>query len=472
MAVAMEHVINPYIKFKSGRNAAHEILSFLLEVEEDINAALSGSLELQNGTNFNKLTAADIRLALFARARARGGVALCIRNILLESVLKLEKTSGFAGLIAVLSCISVIKSKMHAIMSNNNHETVDLDDDIYNISCLSRRASKDMAFDTIRRYLGNPLASSITLQACNMTGHNGQIYVDKEYTSSTSIELTNGYTFPVSIESNFALSTKLKEWKEFNVKVIIIDGIIETVGEINRILEYFHNEKRPGIIFARGFKDEVLGTLTVNKNRETLNVIPVVVPYDLGGINMLVDLGVVSGTDVVSSLKGDVISGIEPEDIVTVDKIIATSNNVIISNEKSSDHVRRHIRNILEKKNSTGTLDKKDLFDKRTKALSSVCTNIKLANNVNNKDVLYLQIQHGINMLKHICRYGTIESKAALRKTSDMGLKNMFQTLIENNFQSLSAKELILGLKTGESMANSILSSSAYLILDADDEKL
>ncbi len=466
----MGHVINPYVAFKGGNDAAREVLSFLLDIEDDINAALSGSLELRNGTKFNKLTAADVRLALFARARARGGVSLCVRNILLEAVLKLEKTSGFAGLIAVLSSIHLIKTKVHALLNNDHHDLVDIDAEISNISSLSRRASKDVAFDSIKTYLRNPLSSSITLQACNITGHNGQIYIDKEYTSSTSIELTNGYTFPLSIENNFSLSTRLKEWKEFNVKVIIIDGIIETVGEINRVLEYFHNEKRPGIIFARGFKDEVLGTLTVNKNRETLNVVPAIVPYDLEGINMLVDLGVVTGADVVSSLKGDVISAINPEDMVTVDKVIATSGSIIISNKSKESNVRRHIRNILEQKNNTAVSDKKDLFDKRTKALSSVCTNIKLNNNIENRDALYLQVQHGINMLKHICRYGTIDSKSAQDKTTDIGLKNMFEILIKNDFQSLSAKELVLGLKTGESLANSILSSSAYLVLDTNEK--
>lgn len=459
---------NPFIRFKSGSAAAHEVLAFITEIEDDITAALSGTLELQDGSNYNKLTAADIRLALFARARARGGVSFCIRNMLLESVINLEKTSGFAGLIAMLSCTQLLKHKLHEIMVGKTDTSIDLDDDIRLLSNLSRRTSKDIAFKSIRKYIRNPLSSSIILQACNMTGHNGQLYIDKDYTSSTSVELTSGYTFPLSAEKNFAASTKLKEWKEYHPKILIIDGIIETVGEINRVLEYFHNEKRPGVIFARGFNDEVLGTLAVNKSRETLNVIPVVVPYDLNGINMLVDLAVVCGTDVVSSLKGDVISGIEPADIVTVDKIVI-NNSVIISNEKTTHDVKRHINNIIDQKQNTSVRDKKDLLDKRTKALSSVCTNIKLASNLNNKEAIYLQIQHGINMLKHICRYGVVNSVDAILHVKNPGVITMLQTLIDNEFQFLSARELALGLKTGESLANSILSSSAYLILDTDD---
>ena len=457
-----------YTTLKTGKESIVDVLSFLSELEKDIEQTLNGSLALRDGSQYKQLTAADLRLALFARARARGGVTICIRNILLESVITIEKSSGFASLIAVMSCIHLIKCKMNAMLVGNTQVIVDIEKDISIMSSLSRRTSKNIAFRSIRKYIGNPLASSIILQACNMTGHNGQLYIDKDYTSSTSIELTNGYTFPLCLEPNFALSTKTKEWKEFSVKVLIIDGIIESVGEINRALEYFHDEKRPGIIFARGFNDEVLGTLSVNKNRDTLNVVPAVVPYDLGGINTLVDLAMVASTDIVSSLKGDVISGIDPHEIVTVDKIIANNNTIIVSNEKSSDRVRRHINNILEQKNETNINDKKALLDKRTKALSSVCTNIKLANNLDNKDAIYLQIQHGINMMKHICRYGTIDSRKALQSSNNVGLKNMLQTLIDNEFYDLSAKEFILGLKTGASLANSILSSSVYLILDVD----
>ena len=458
-----------FIKFTSGNAAAHEVLTYITEIEEDIAAALHGTLELPGDGGYNKLTAADIRLALFARARARGGVPQCIRNMLLESVIKLEKTSGFAGFIAVLSCTQLLKHKIHEIMVGNTAATVDIDEELHIISNLSRRSSKSIAFKAIRKYIRNPLSSSIVLQACSMTGHNGQLYIDKDYASSTSLELTNGYTFPLHVEPNFSASVKMEEWKEYNVKTLIIDGIIETVGEINRILEYFHDEKRPGVIFARGFNNEVLGTLSVNKARETLNVIPVVVPYDLEGINMLVDLAKVCGTDIVSSLKGDVISGIDPHDIVTIDKLVINKSNAIISNEKTSWQVKHHINNILEQKRNTPVSDKKDLFDKRTKALSSVCTNIKLASNLNNKDSIYSQIQHGINMLKHICRYGVVDSRLAMEGTNNAGIKNMFRLLVDNELEDLSAKELVLGLKTGESLANSILSSSAYLILDTDD---
>jgi hypothetical protein len=457
---------NPHKSLVTGKDAFHDVLQYVLAIEADIKAAIAGELEINNGGKLQKLTAADIRLALFARPRARVGVSLCIQNMFLHTLINLEKSSGLAGLVACLSCIRLVDNDMRMITLGTNYERYTDDEDLIKLTHLSRRSTRDAAHRAIRKYIGNPLTSSIALQACNMTGHSGQLYVDKEYTSSTSVELTSGYTFPVHIEENFALSTKTKEWKEFNVKTIIIDGIIESVGEINRILEYFHNEKRPGVIFARGFNDEVLGTLSVNKNRETLNVVPIVVPYDLEGINMLVDLAVVSNTDVISSLKGDVISNIDPLDLVTVGKIIATQDGIIISNETADARVRAHVNNILEQKNEASITDKKALLDKRTKALSSVCTNIKLSSDLDNRDASYLQIQHGINMFKYISRYGMIDVNDSINLDINNNIKDMLQLLSANGYHKLSAYELILGIKTGVSLANSILSTTTYLTLD------
>ena len=457
-----------FTTLQTGKESIYDILSFLSEIEADINQMLTGSLALRRSGQYKQLTATDVRLALFARARARGGVPFCIRNMLLEAISNVEKSSGFAALTAALYATVAVQSKLQLRLAGVHHSPDDISTEIQEVTRLSTRASRDKAFKTLRQYNRDPLTSSITIQACNMTGHNGQVYIDNEYSSSSSIELTAGYTFQCGMENNFQLSTKTGEWKEYSVKVLVIDGLIESVGEINRVLEYFHEEKRPGVIFARGFSEEVLGTLSVNKSRGTLNIIPVKVEYDLEGINTLVDLAVVCGTDVVSSLKGDVISAIDPLNIVTVDKVVITSNRSIISNKSSDYNVKNHIKNIINQKDSTNVEDKQLLFDKRTKSLSSVCTNIKLSSNLDNKAELQLRIQHGINMLKQICRYGIVDLGTLKNHVEDINVKNVITKFETAGYTSFSSRELALGLHVGNELANSILSSAAYVVLDND----
>jgi chaperonin GroEL (HSP60 family) len=385
--------------------------------------------------------------------------------MLFENILKLDSSSGFASFISTLASIKMIKRSMLA--SKDNFQKIDIDESLHIISQASRHASLDVAIDTIKNYCSDSLASSMLLQACVLTGHSGQIYVDSSPSTKNSIELTNGYTFQFGLEENFCASSKTNEWKEYSPKVIIIDGVIETVGEINRVLEYCHNENSSCIIFARGFSEEVLGTLSVNKARETLNVVPVLVPFDLEGINSLVDLAVICDTEIVSSIKGDAISAIDPYELATVDYINASTNSITITNESTKAQVQVHSRKILERKNETSIQDKKDLYNKRVKSLSSVCTNIKIAGKGLEQDILKLRIQHGINMLKHICRFGCINLNN-ISEIEDACIKDVINELVAGGINTVSSKEFALGIKCAEAISNNVLSSSVYLTIDGD----
>lgn len=448
-----------------GRDVLSQAIPYIDNLDSLLSELISSRLTLDQGGKIYKLTAADVRQFLFASTRARGGVEICIRNMLLENALTLESKSGFSSLIATTYAIKTLKSHIGKLRAKAG-ETIDITEDLRMLSMMSRRASRDTAFKSIKEYCRDPLSSSITLQACSMTGHSGQIYIDSTPAAENSIELTNGYTFSFGIEPNFCASSKLKEWKEYSPKVILIDGIIETVGEINRVLEYCHNEKSACIIFARGFSQEVLGTLAVNKARETLNVVPVMVPFDLQGINSLADLAKICGCDVISSLKGDVVSSIEPSEMANVEYVNANSNQVVILNDKTKASVKKHSRVISDRKKNEKISDKIDLLNKRLRSLSSVCTNVRISDAGMEGKNMKLRIQHNINMLKHISIHGCIGLSSCIKETGSKSVNDLLSMYVQEGYSSVSAYELILGLTCGESLVNNILSSRVYLLLD------
>lgn len=451
------------LKIKVKTDPRLEILEYLVNLEGLLLKSISTGLDLEQSGKFYKLTAADTRQILIASTRARGGVAVCVRNMLLENVVRLNKKSGFASFISTLASIKMIKKNLSIFSEYNTKLNIDVH--LNHISQASRHASLDLAMNTIREYCKDSLASSMLLQACTLTGHSGQIYVDSTPATENSVELTNGYTFEFGIEPNFCASSKTQEWKEYGAKPIIIDGIIETVGEINRVLEYCHNEKSACIIFARGFSEEVLGTLAVNKARETLNVIPVLVPFDLEGINSLVDLAVICEVDVVSSIKGDAVSAIDPYELKEVDYINAALGKITITNVQTELAVKNHSMNIAKRKENTSIDDKKNLLNKRIKSLSSVCTNIRIAGEGLSQENLKTRIQHGINMFKHICRFGCITLEN-VESVGDTCILETIEDLRGCGINTVSSKEFLLGLKCAESVANNILSSNVYLITD------
>jgi hypothetical protein len=461
MMTAVDTAIN-FVSVKKQKDVLVQVNSFIDEIEKDLTKSLTGNAYIAGQGDLIALAASDFRHIL--QSKNVKGVELCIRNIILESIVGLERKLGMAGLIAGLTCVRFIKNQTYKHYLGAATERPDIEDSLSMLSRMSRCTSLNTIGETMGTYLSDPLVTSMVMQAYQLAGHSGQIFVDKEFAAATCIELLNGYTFPYGICPEFVGATKIKIWKETGVKCLIIDGVIERVSEIHHILQYFFEERWPGIIVTRGFGEEVLGTLISNYNRQTLNILPILVPYDLEGVNALVDIAVTCNTDVISSIKGELISSIDPTEIVTVEKI-TLSSKLIISNPIAEHNVRYHLSQILEQKKSA-IQSKKELLDKRTKSLSSVCTHLKIDSHQKNRELCFNRIDHGIKLFKEMAAYGVIHLENISEQSQNKSIQEVIQLFFDSGYQCLPAQSLILGCKVGEEIANSILSSTTYLVLD------
>lgn len=199
--------------------------------------------------------------------------------------------------------------------------------------------------------------------ALDLVGFGGKIVVEKTE-STPSVELTNGFTY--SLKPRFPV--KLVGLVE--PRILCIDGYVETVGEIHRLLETSSMDRASVIVFLRGLSDDVLNTLRVNYDRGSLRVIPVVVPFDLEGINTLVDIATACGTDVVSSNKGQLISNLSLDDAVTIPKASVFPDRIVLINPASVASTKRLVRQLRSRRSETSEEDVHKLLDMRIRALS------------------------------------------------------------------------------------------------------
>lgn len=169
----------------------------------------------------------------------------------------------------------------------------------------ARHPDVDELQNLIRNVAKDNLVYSLLWEAVELSGIEGKISVEKTSSTIPSLELINGYNF------NIKCSFDMPSWRQKKAKCLIVDGVIESVSEVHHILDSFATSKEPLLFFARGFHEEVILTMKTNFNRRTLNVMPFTVPYDIDGINLLNDIAVVCGTDVISALKSQLISCIK-----------------------------------------------------------------------------------------------------------------------------------------------------------------
>jgi hypothetical protein len=205
--------------------------------------------------------------------------------------------------------------------------------------------------------------------ACDMSTTSGRISIKRSRDTQCFIEKTEGYAFEVT-----PLTPGSRELP--SPTVVCIDGFVEEVSEIHHLLQGLSETRRPCVVFLRGMSDDVLNTIRVNNDRGSISLYPVRVPYELDSVNTLVDIAVVAGTDVVSSLKGDLISSIRVEDLVGVDSVSLHPGRVVLKNRSTKGNVEIHVREMKKKIEERPEVE--SVLAKRLRSLSSSHVDIYL----------------------------------------------------------------------------------------------
>jgi len=249
----------------------------------------------------------------------------------------------------------------------------------------------------------NDEIGDLVKQAVNLSGFRGKITAGISHNDSSFVELTRGFTF-----ENLKTLFDLKNLDLRDVKIICVDGFVESVSEIHHLLEKISETKESVVFFARGFSNEVVHTLKVNFDRKTVIFIPVTVPYDLEGANILNDIAVISGSDVISSLKGQLINSANIDDYQRVDSVVFSGKDIVIINKNSSSRVDKHIRFLQNKIENSENDASSDILSKRIKRLGSIQANIFVSKSENSKSKL-LSLDRCIRAIKSATTYGVVE---------------------------------------------------------------
>jgi chaperonin GroEL (HSP60 family) len=200
-------------------------------------------------------------------------------------------------------------------------------------------------------------------EALTLAGFRGRIIVEKTLSMTPSVELVRGYTFDVRLGFPIDFSVA-------NPRIACVDGFIESVSEVHHLLEAAATSREPCVFFVRGLTDDVIHTLRVNHDRGTLRVFPAIVPFDLDGMNTLVDVAVVSGSDVVSSLKGELISSIDFHRLPIVERVTSFKGNTVIMESRTAQAVRSHVARLRSRRVDEGVDEVGKLLDRRIRSLS------------------------------------------------------------------------------------------------------
>jgi hypothetical protein len=119
----------------------------------------------------------------------------------------------------------------------------------------------------------------------------------------TSITARSGCTVRVNIDDRSVGSRSVED-----PRIVLIDGTIDTVGQIHRILTDSSESGRSYIIGCRSVSDDVANTLNVNFLRGTIKVLTFTSRIDDLTVGALDDVAAYTGSSVISAQSGESIS--------------------------------------------------------------------------------------------------------------------------------------------------------------------
>ena len=213
-----------------------------------------------------------------------------------------------------------------------------------------------------------------------------KIIIKKSYETDNVIKYRNSFSFPLALDAQFHKMighTDLIE--QTNPIVIMIEGSPETIGEINSLLQWNHEQQRPVLLIARSFPEEISATLATNWLRGSLSILPIPYGISIESINLAADMCAISNGELISAHFGDVISA----SVLNKDKWGEIErvewSNGILSLQKEVD-VSRHVTNLIQKMKTIEDDELQKVYRDRILSLSNDAIEVWV--NKNNEQVL------------------------------------------------------------------------------------
>ena len=267
-------------------------------------------------------------------------------------------------------------------------------------------ASPDEINDLIDSIAQDKVISSIIKEATALAGIEGNIVVEENELPNTIIELQFGYNFKINSFKGFIPS--IGTWTRSNLKILLVDGLVDKVSELDKILAKSFETKIPLMIIAQGFSEEVIATLHSNNFRNNFDIMPIRLESSLETLNVLNDIAVVSGCDIVSSLKGEMLTFVNYDSLPVIEKISLTNNVITIHNNRTRANVIGHLQYLQSRRKSqeenTSISDLSDLTTKRIQNLLAHIVKISIPKKDANK--IKGKIDNAIRACRSIYTYG------------------------------------------------------------------
>lgn len=250
----------------------------------------------------------------------------------------------------------------------------------------------------------NSLKHNITKQIAKTVFDNFSleyvVNIDYKKVNQVIIEANNNIFFNADYDYSYVSNNNF-EIK--NYKFLIIEGIIETVGEIHHMLQKASEDKEEYVVFCLGTTPEVKQTILKNNGMGITKVHIVSLNSSEENLNILNDIAVIHNhSDVISATKGQTISQSSRKGLNKGLSIKFEKNGMFIK-PLCSDKVIYEHRNFLKRRINEACFEtNKDIIIKRLKKFQQKKINIIIPELVKQNVSLFREVNYVLKFFSNI----------------------------------------------------------------------
>lgn len=267
-----------------------------------------------NYENFAVRTSFFDILRLASEIKTNNGLELTVRNLFINAILESERKYLGSGFLTA-ALLAVGKNKFDRVEK------------------YFFRSTENQCTKALGSYLDpESYCYELAMASIKLGGPGSKIFFKKSHNNNFLIK-----SFPGKM-----LSARVHEIFECNLKsidltrLIFIDGLVESIGEIDGLLQQLSKEKIACCIFAAGYSPDLVKTLDYNFKKQNLKVFPFV--YSAGSSDQIHEFCSENNFSIVSTKTGSSIHSTRLSDLSTAEKILIDPGAVTISAKEGNDY--------------------------------------------------------------------------------------------------------------------------------------
>ena len=198
---------------------------------------------------------------------------------------------------------------------------------------------------------------ALIADAFNAVGEEGLVLSEESKGTETRVEVTNGAKFDRGFISPYFINTPKMTCEFENPLIFLHDKKLRSADEFLPVLKMAASMNKPLVVIAEEVEAQTLGLLITNRMRGDFPIVAIKAPaWGERRFNVLNDIALITGANVITEKKGRTVSSTELEDLGTCEKIIVSRDEfIIIGNQATESDIKSRVEEIQNESTSVIT---------------------------------------------------------------------------------------------------------------------